>query len=76
MTTSPCLGCGAPVRRQRSLPLCREDSRLAFSIFRVQTRGMDVIEYGRAHSRFYGQPAVVAAALAQARAERAVGAGR
>jgi hypothetical protein len=73
-TTSPCLGCGVPVHRQRSLPLCRDDSRLLFADFRAQHRDLGPTEWQREYNRLHSSPAAVMAALAQARAERAVGA--
>jgi hypothetical protein len=75
MNTMACLcECGRRLARSKSLPMCREASRLAFAHFRAQHRDLGPTEWQRAINRFYSSPAAVVAALAQARAERAVGA--
>lgn len=70
-----CIGpCGATLRRTRSksLALCSACTVRARDVFRASVAGLGPTEYQRAWNRFYGNAAVVAAALAVQQETRAV----
>ncbi len=66
ITPRACLGCGALVKRERSLPLCRADADRAHRIFRAAVLANPPENYQRAWNLYYGSAETVAAALAGA----------
>lgn len=60
----PCLGCGTPIARRKSLPLCKPDAARLRLIFRERSRGLDPNAYVVAFNRLHGDPMAVAVALA------------
>lgn len=56
-------GCGANVKRVKSLALCKVAAIRARSAFRASAHGMRPNDYIRAFNAFYGDPNAVAAAL-------------
>lgn len=63
MKTCEC-GCGALLRRTRSLALCKAASARLKAIYRQRIRGLGVVEAGRAHYAIYSSAERARAALA------------